>query len=86
MAYQVDPMQWGLLSIFWKIDMVLSLKPEAQLMHARPTGRAPITYTCGFFIYIFFKNVFYRNIFLVSHFIVLYPYRPAGGQQGPICK
>jgi len=33
----------------------------------------------GFFIFIFFKNVFYRNIFLVSHFTVLYPYRPVGG-------
>ena len=35
----------------------------------------------GFFIFIFFKNVFYRNIFSVSHFTVLYPYRPAGGRQ-----
>ena len=42
--------------------------------------------TRRFFIFIFFKNIFYRNIFLVSHFIVLYPYRPAGGPQGPTCK
>ena len=33
----------------------------------------------GFFIFIFLKNIFYINIFSVSHFTVLYPYRPAGG-------
>ena len=32
-----------------------------------------------FSIFIFFKNIFYRNIFSVSHFIILYPYRSAGG-------
>ena len=31
------------------------------------------------FIFIFFKIIFYINIFSVSHFTVLYPYRPAGG-------
>ena len=39
-----------------------------------------------FFIFIFFKNIFYRNIFSISQFIVLYPYRPAGGRQGLIYK
>ena len=33
-----------------------------------------------------FKNVFYRNIFSVSHFTVLYPYRPAGGGRGPTTR
>ena len=37
------------------------------------------TWMGGFFIFIFFKNVFYKNIFSVSHFTVLYPYRPARG-------
>ena len=36
----------------------------------------------AFFIFIFFENIFYRNIFSISHFTVLYPYRPAGGRQG----
>ena len=40
----------------------------------------------GFFIFIFFKNVFYINIILVSHFTVLYPYRPAGGGKGPTAR
>ena len=31
------------------------------------------------FFFIFLKNVFYKNIFSVSHFTVLYLYRPAGG-------
>ena len=34
-----------------------------------------------FYFCIFQKN-FYRNIFLDLGFTVLYPYRPAGGQQG----
>ena len=49
-----------------------------------PTSRPnqssmPCAVAGGFFIFIFFKNVFYRNIFSISHFTVLYPYRPAGG-------
>ena len=39
-----------------------------------------------FFIFIFFENIFYKNIFSISQFTVLYPYRPAGGRQGLICK
>ena len=46
-------------------------------------GKAKI---CVFFNFIFFENIFYRNIFSISHFTVMYPYRPAGGRQGRICK
>ena len=49
-----------------------------------PTAAHSVIPNLGvFFIFIFFKNIFYRNIFLISQFTVLYPYRPAGGRQGP---
>ena len=34
------------------------------------------------FLFLYFSKKIYRNIFLVLDFIVLYPYRPAGGRQG----
>ena len=45
-----------------------------------PLSAAPSTPPAAAFLFLYFlKTFFYKNIFLVSHFTVLYPYRPAGG-------
>ena len=62
--------------------------PSHDTTHAMPDERS----TAAFLFLYFLKTFFYRNIFSVSHFTVLYPYRPAGGgrgpavRQGPTCK
>ena len=53
-------------------------------LSARPLGAQS---SCpAFFLFLYFSKKNYRNIFLVLGFTVLYPYRPAGGRYGPICK
>ena len=49
-------------------------------------GRVPLWAAASFSFLYFSKTFFYRNIFSISQFTVLYPYRPAGGRQGLICK
>ena len=55
---------------------------ESTFFQPGPSPARPGGLRGAFFIFIFFENIFYRNIFSISHFTVLYPYRPAGGRQG----
>ena len=59
---------------------------ENTFFQPGPSPARPGGLRGAFFIFIFFENIFYRNIFSISQFTVLYPYRPAGGRQGLICK
>jgi hypothetical protein len=58
------------------------IRPETVRHNTKKKGRE----LSGFLIFIFFKIVFYINIFLISHFTVLYVYRPTKGRQGPTYK
>ena len=54
------------------------------LVHARSLGHLGLlaSLKAAFLFLYFLKIFFYKNIFSVSHFTVLYPYRPVGGRQG----